>query len=49
MDDFSGITYLDIIDNYLNNWGMVLIGTLECFAVGWIYKIGEQYKLVLLQ
>lgn len=42
----SGIIYLDIIDNYLNNWGMVLIGTLECFAVGWVYKIDDQYKKV---
>ncbi|XP_063675135.1 sodium-dependent dopamine transporter-like isoform X3 [Bolinopsis microptera] len=42
----SGTVYLDIIDNYLNNWGMVLIGTLECFAVGWVYKIEDQYKQV---
>ncbi|KAL5257787.1 hypothetical protein ACHWQZ_G012652 [Mnemiopsis leidyi] len=42
----SGIIYLDIIDNYINNWGMVLIGTLECFAVGWVHKIDEQDQKV---
>ena len=43
----SGLVTLDIVDNYINNWGMVLIGTLECFAVGWVYKIDEQYAKVL--
>ena len=33
---------------YINTWGMVLIGMLECFAVGWVYKIENQYKKVPL-
>ena len=31
---------------YINTWGMVLIGMLECFAVGWVYKIDRQYQKV---
>lgn len=42
----SGIRYFDIVDNYINNWGMVLIGFLECFAIGWVYKIEDQYAVV---
>lgn len=42
----SGLVTLDIVDRYINNWGMVLIGTLECFAVGWVYKIDQQYEKV---
>lgn len=42
----SGLVFLDIVDRYINNWGMVLIGMLECFAVGWVYQIDLQYKAV---
>ena len=33
-----GFTLFDVVDHYLNVYLMLLLGTLECFAVGWIYE-----------
>ncbi len=34
----SGLYWLDIVDHYLNQYGLVLAGILECLIVGWVLK-----------
>lgn len=34
----AGIYLLDIIDNFVNNYGIVVIGLLEAVVIGWIVK-----------
>lgn len=37
----SGLVFLDTIDYYVN-FMMILVGFMECFAIGWIYGIESQ-------
>ena len=34
----SGLAWLDTVDNWTNQYNMILVGALECFAVGWFFK-----------
>lgn len=34
----AGIYWLDIVDNWMNNFGLVVIGLLECILIGWFWK-----------
>lgn len=34
----AGLGWLDIVDNWTNIFNLVLIGVVECFFVGWIFK-----------
>ncbi len=34
----AGLYFLDIVDHFVTNFGLVLVGIFECIAVGWIYK-----------
>jgi len=40
----TGLFWLDIIDWYINSYGLLITGVLECIAVGWIYKIEVQIE-----
>ncbi|WP_269851422.1 sodium-dependent transporter [Methanosarcina horonobensis] len=33
----AGIYWLDIIDHFINTYGLILVGVLEAVAIGWIY------------
>jgi NSS family neurotransmitter:Na+ symporter len=33
----AGLYWLDIVDHWMNNYGLVVIGFLECIAIGWFY------------
>jgi len=33
----AGLYWLDIVDQWMNNYGLVVIGLLECVMVGWFY------------
>ncbi len=33
----AGLAWLDIVDNWTNQYSMIVIGILECIAVGWIF------------
>jgi NSS family neurotransmitter:Na+ symporter len=37
----SGIYWLDIVDHWTNNYGLVVVGLLECLAIGWFYGTGK--------
>ena len=34
----SGLAWLDTVDNWTNQYNMILVGALECFFVGWFFK-----------
>lgn len=34
----SGLAWLDIVDNWTNQYNMILIGALECIVIGWIFN-----------
>jgi len=38
----SGLYLLDIVDHFIANYGLVIIGLIECLILGWMYKL---YKL----
>lgn len=49
----TGFFWLDIVDYYINNYGMVLLGVLETSACGWFYgydrieaKLGKECALI---
>lgn len=35
----AGLLWLDIVDHFLTQYGLVLAGIFECIVLGWIYKI----------
>ena len=37
----SGLMWLDILDNWTNNYGLALVGLLECVAVGYFFRLDE--------
>lgn len=43
-----GLYLLDIVDNWCNNFSLVLIGVLECFAVGFLFNVKKiRYEINL--
>ncbi len=34
----AGLYWLDIVDHYINQYGLVIAGILECLVVGWVLK-----------
>lgn len=42
----AGLYWLDIVDHWMNNYGLVVIGFLECIAVGWFYGTGRLKKYI---
>ena len=42
----SGLAWLDIVDNWTNQYNMIIIGTLECIVIGWIFKPAKVLKEV---
>lgn len=36
----AGLYLLDIVDNFINNYGIVVVGMLEVILIGWILKPG---------
>ena len=35
----AGLFWLDIVDHFLNSYGLVMVGLLECLLIGWYYKL----------
>lgn len=34
----SGIFWVDILDQFITHYGLVIIGILECLLIGWVFK-----------
>lgn len=37
----AGLAWLDIVDNWTNQYNMLIIGVAECLAVGWFFKTSK--------
>lgn len=37
----AGMAYVDIVDNWTNQYNMVIVGVLECIAVGYSFKTSK--------
>lgn len=37
----AGLAWLDIVDNWTNQYNMVIVGIFECAAVGWFFKTSK--------
>ncbi len=37
----SGLMWLDIVDRWMSNYGLVLVGLMECIAVGYFFHLDE--------
>lgn len=35
----AGLAWLDIVDNWTNQFNLILIGILECIAIGWCFNL----------
>ena len=35
----SGLYLLDIVDHFLANYGLVIVGLIECIVFGWLFKL----------
>lgn len=34
----GGLYWLDIVDNYINNWNILAVALLQAIAIGWVFK-----------
>jgi len=41
-----GPYHIDLMDFYVNSFGMTFVGMMETFALGWVYLYSEQCKVV---
>ena len=37
----AGLAWLDIVDNWTNQYNMIIIGILECIAIGWCFNTAK--------
>ena len=37
----SGLSILDIVDAFVNNYNIVVSGLIEIILIAWVYKLGE--------
>ena len=37
----SGIYWLELLDHFIANFGLVLIGLVECIVIGWLYRASK--------
>ena len=42
----AGLAWLDIVDNWANSVNLILIGVLECIAIGWTFNLRKVLKEV---
>lgn len=35
----AGLLWLDIVDHFITHYGLVVVGILECFLVGWFFNL----------
>jgi NSS family neurotransmitter:Na+ symporter len=35
----AGLLWLDIVDHFITHYGLIVVGILECFVVGWLFNL----------
>ena len=44
----NGIHWLDTVDNFMTNYGLVTVGLLQCLVIGWVYGAGSMRRHINL-
>ena len=42
----GGLFWLDIVDHYILEYGLIVVGLLECLVIGWVFGAGNMRKHV---
>jgi len=42
----AGLWWLDIVDHFVNNFGLAAVGLLECLLIGWVYRAEKMRNYV---
>jgi len=42
----AGLYYLDIVDHFITNYGLVIVGLFETIAIGWLYNPDKLRKYI---
>ncbi len=42
----AGIYFIDLVDHFLTHYSLIIVGILECIAVGWIYGAEKLRKYI---
>jgi len=42
----AGLYFLDIVDHFITNFGLIIVGIFECIAIGWIYGANKLRKYI---
>lgn len=42
----AGVAWLDIVDNWANQYNLVFVGIVECIAIGWFFKTSKVHAEV---
>ncbi len=37
----SGLFWIDIVDHFINQYGLILVGIFQCILLGWIFKLSK--------
>ena len=40
----AGLAWLDIVDHWANSVNLIIVGILECIAIGWTFKLRKVHK-----
>ncbi|MFH1548978.1 MAG: sodium-dependent transporter, partial [Planctomycetota bacterium] len=42
----AGFYWIDLVDNWMSNYGLPVVGLLQCIVIGWLYKTRELKNMV---
>ncbi|RMF54759.1 sodium-dependent transporter [Candidatus Woesearchaeota archaeon] len=42
----AGLYFLDVVDHFATNFGLIIVGILECIAVGWVFGAEKLRKYI---
>ncbi len=45
----AGLYWLDIVDHFLNHYGLITVGVVEAFLIGWIYRTEKLKSHIVAQ
>jgi len=45
----AGLFWLDIVDHFLNHYGLITVGILEAFVIGWLYRTEKLKRHIVSQ
>ncbi len=43
----SGLYWVDIVDHFVTHYGLVIVGIIQCFLVGWLFRTSRMKEHIL--